>query len=180
MAIRILPEGDKYNAEVTPPDGQWRSPHPMSVEELAAALREIGCDHGAASDAFQKAILQTYRSLAEEFLPQVQGALKGERDVPRQDPSAEAWVAYALYEMNARITIQMLIEDVDSLNHAIPTPDEVSWALLQLRNRGWLLAEADTYALTVEGREAVEKIARGEDIWKRKMRLEDWMASHQV
>lgn len=56
IVIHKLDNG--YAADVTPPHGQgraWSSPHPMSRDELVAALRRIGCYQTDIGDAFFEA-----------------------------------------------------------------------------------------------------------------------------
>ena len=178
MAIRITPEGDKYIAEVTPPDGQWRTPYPMSVEELAVALKNIGCGRKASGDAFQEALLQSYRPMADEFSPQIRAALNRERDVPRQEPFSEAWLAYALYYYSRPLSLWEVLESADAINHLIPNPDEIAWAFLNLRKRGWLVVEGELYGLTPEGRRAIDAIVAQGHAPRPVLSLEEWITAH--
>lgn len=180
MAIRIMPVGDKYVAEVTPPDGQWRTPHPLHIEELAAALRNIGCDLSAARDAFDEAALQSYRIWADEMSPQLRAALDGKRDVPRQRPYSEAWLADALFYYDRMLTLWEVLESADAINHAIPTPDEIAWAFLRLKKREWLAIDGDLYGLTAEGRGAIEIIEARGNAPRRVRRLEEWMMANPL
>jgi hypothetical protein len=61
----------------------------------------------------------------------------------------------------------------DAIQHLIPNYDEISWAFLRLRRRGWLVIEGEMYGLTPEGRRAIKEIVdRGEPpLWVRKLQL---------
>jgi hypothetical protein len=58
VPIVIRRTGESYVAEVTPPHGEgkpWSSPHPMTRDDLVAALRQIGCHQTDIGDAFFEA-----------------------------------------------------------------------------------------------------------------------------
>jgi len=121
---------------------------------------------------------QSYRQWAEEITPQLHAALAGEREVPPQPPFIEAWLADALFYYDRPLSLEEVIESADAIDHAIPNPDEIAWAFLRLRKRGWLLVVGDLYGLTAEGRRAIEVIvAQGEAPW-RVGRLEEWISAH--
>jgi hypothetical protein len=90
--------------------------------------------------------------------PFLQAALAGEWEVPEQRPFIEGWLAYALYSYEGLCPLDEVLGWADAWNHEIPDPDEVSWAFLRLRKRGWLAIEGEMYGLTPEGRRAVKEI----------------------
>ena len=58
MPIKINRVGRLYEAEVSPPHGRgqpWRSPRPMEIDDLIAALLERGCHQTDIGDAFHEA-----------------------------------------------------------------------------------------------------------------------------
>lgn len=58
MPVAIRMKEGLYEAEVTPPHGKgvlWRTPIPMSRNELAVALLELGCHQTDIGDAFYEA-----------------------------------------------------------------------------------------------------------------------------
>lgn len=116
----------------------------------------------------------SYRQWANAIGPGLKAALAGERYVPRQPPFSEAWLGYALYYYSRLLTLEEIIESADAINHAIPNPDEVAWAFLQLRERGWLAAQGELYGLTEEGRLAIGMIVNEGDV----ERLEQWLSAN--
>ena len=180
VPVRIVKQDSLYSAEATLPDGKWQSHYPMPAGELWKALEAIGCRSPEIMVAFDKAGFHfpSYQEYGEEFRPQVQKALAGEREVPQQQPFAEAWLTFAIYEMDSELTIQMLIEDADSLNHAIPTADEISWAFLCLRKRRWLTERKDLYGLTSEGRRIIASVVGADYGLGGAERLEKWVLAH--
>ena len=166
MPIKVRPEGDLYVAEVTPPDGQWKSAHPMFMGDLEKALEDVGCDSEAVNHAIFLAFYDRYRPYAEEVLPQVRAALSGSMKVRQQSAWVEAWITYSLISSKEskerRLTIQDILCAADSLNKAMASPDEISWTFIQLKRRGWLVDEDGVYALTPEARLLVEQIVEEE------------------
>jgi hypothetical protein len=57
MAIEISMIEGKYHAQVTPPhcEVEWTSDEPMTVDELDARLRQLGCHPTDIGDAFYAA-----------------------------------------------------------------------------------------------------------------------------
>jgi hypothetical protein len=51
VAIFVNRRSDKFEVEVTPPDGDWRSTDPMSATDVLAQLSAMGCHSTAATDA---------------------------------------------------------------------------------------------------------------------------------
>jgi len=108
----------------------------------------------------------------------VKAVLAGEQEVPPQPPFTEAWLTYALYWGESPLSLENVIFHADSINHAVPNPEEIAWAFLSLRKRGWLSTQGTLYALTAEGRRAVESIAGKGDLWEQIDRLEEWTLAH--
>ena len=167
MPIKIVKQGDDlYTAEVTAPNGTWRSPRPMPNDELGRELLLMGYDPVEIRHALEDAGVVTashdYRETANRIRPLLQSALAGEREVPEQSPITEAWLALALSRHDGLRSLKEVIGSADAVN-AIPNPDEISWAFLRLRKRGWLAVDGDMYGLTPEGHRAVKEIVdRGE------------------
>jgi hypothetical protein len=183
MPIKIVKQGDDlYTAEVTPPQGSWKSPHPMPNDELGRKLLSMGCDPVEIRHALLEAGVHPFSSWYREptaiIRPLLQAALAGEREVPAQKPFTEAWLADALFYYDRMLSLMEVLESADAINHLIPNADMISWAFLRLRRRGWLAIEGDKYGLTPEGRRAVKEIVdRGENSWKVK-KLEKWMVDY--
>ena len=114
----------------------------------------------AETKAYVENANSTYRRVEKKYLPFIQAALAGEREVPEQKPFDEGWLAYALlaHPTKGLHPLWEVLGSADAENHAIPTYDEISWAFLRLRRRGWLAIEGDTYGLTPEGYRAVKEI----------------------
>lgn len=183
MPIKVVPQGNLYTAEVTPPHGggrPWRSPRPMKVMELVAALKAIGCDQKDISDAFEAAASRSYQLWAEESAPQVRAVLSGERQVPAQTPFTEAWLALALFLGRAPLSLPEIVDGADFIWHAVPGPDQVGWALLRLSRRGWLLVQGNSYGLTDGARRTIEGIVgdREGGVLKGVERLKAWFSTH--
>jgi hypothetical protein len=118
-------------------------------------------ENNAETRAYIEHAEATYQRVEKEYLPFIQAALAGEREVPAQTPFAVGWLAYSLLAHHTNEGLRPLWEvlfSADAENHAIPDYDEISWAFLWLRRRGWLAVEGDTFGLTPEGRRAVQEI----------------------
>jgi hypothetical protein len=168
MPLKIVKEGDDlYTAEVVTPHGTWRSPHPLPSVELDSKLFRLRHNILEIDRAFQEVGVVitpeiTYRYAAKITRPFLQAALAGEREVPEQEPIAEAWLVDALI-YDKTFSLERVIAMADAIEHAIPNYDEISWAFLRLRRRGWLAIEGDMYGLTLDGRLAIQDIMdRGE------------------
>ncbi|MDW5562965.1 MAG: hypothetical protein SA339_07035 [Methanomassiliicoccus sp.] len=166
MPVKIVKQGDDlYAAEVDAANGTWKSSKPLPSVELDTKLIRLGYNILEIDRAFQEVGVVitpdvTYRYAAKVTRPFLQAALAGEREVPEQKPSTEAWFVDALI-YDDKYSLERVIAMVDAINHDIPNYDEISWAFLRLRRRGWLEIEGDTYGLTLEGRLAIQ------DIWER-------------
>lgn len=166
-----------YTAEVTPPEGgghYWKTPHPMDMRELIPTLKALGCTGEDIRRAFEELGERQYRRMAELTEPVVRDALAGVREVPPQPPSTEAWLGYTVYYYERLLSLEEVIETADSVNHLIPTPDDVAWAFVRLRERGWLAVQGDLYGLTEEGRMAIGTIVN-EGVVER---LENWISAN--
>jgi hypothetical protein len=209
MPIKIVEQGDDlYTAEVITPQGTWRSPDPLPSVELDSELIRMGCNVLEIERAFQEVGVvhtpdSTYNYVARITRPFLQAALAGERKVPKQEPIAEAWLAIALFHHDRMLSLREVIGLAYAIQYLIPNYDEISWAFLCLRWRGWLAVEGDMYGLTPEGRIAVKEIVDrgGPPSWVRKFqlwfflktylsasskrtrpieKLEDWISKHPL
>ena len=180
LTIKIVGQGSIYQftAEVTAPQGSWSSPHPIPLLELRRKLFAMGLDKGEIENAEAIAYHEyfmtevnlkashehakiNYGEVEKKYLPFIQAALAGEREVPAQGPFAVGWLAYSLLAHHTNEELHPLWEvlfSADAENHAIPNYDEISWAFLWLRRRGWLAVEGDMFGLTPEGSRAVKEI----------------------
>jgi len=54
VTIQIFREDGRYTAVTSPPHGSrsWRTPEPLSAQELVIRLRELGCHTTDIGDAF--------------------------------------------------------------------------------------------------------------------------------
>jgi hypothetical protein len=120
----------------------------------------------------------SYRQWAEEILPGLRAALAGGRAVPPQTTFSEAWLTDALFYYERPLSLEEVIESADAINHGIPNPDEIAWAFLRLRKRGWFVIEGDQYGLTAEGRRAIEVIVTQDKLSWRVGRLQEWFSAH--
>lgn len=180
MGLKISKQGNMYSAEVTPPHERWASSRPMTRRELEAELKSIGFDQITISDAFIEIFSQHYRHWAERVTPLVCSALDGSRMITPQSPSVEAWLTYALFIRDTEVALEELIEAADFISHLIPNPDEISWTLLQLRKRGWLVEHEGTYGLTANGRGLIQEIVTSGELLEELDELEAWILMHPV
>lgn len=185
MSIKIVKQGDdQYSAEVTPPQGTWRSPHPMPNDELGRKLLLMGCDpveiRRALEDAGVVPFSSEAREAAKDIRPFLQAVLAGEQEVPAQGPYSEASLAYALFYSDRMLYLKEVLTSAENIDYTLSNRYKVSWVFLCLRRRGWLAIEGEMYGLTPEGRRAVQDIvSRGEDSWEVK-KLEDWFSDHPL
>lgn len=180
VPVKIVKDGDDmYTVEVTPPHGTWKSPHPLPSIELDSMLLGMGFNVLEINRAFQEVGVvhsseNTYRYAAKITLPFLLAALRGERAVPGQQPFAEAWLADALSSYDGLRPLDEVIFSADAANYAIPDFDEVSWAFLRLRRRGWLAIEGEMFGLTPEARCIINEIEAKDELpgldWSR----EEW------
>lgn len=184
MPISVVKEGNLYSAEVTQ-EGEglrWRTPHPMPSDELGRKLLSLGCDpvdiRRALLDAGVQPFTSEYHEHAERIRPELLAALMREREVPTQEPFSEAWLADALYYYTRPLPLWEVLESADAINHAIPNADQVAWAFLRLRERGWLAIEGDFFGLRPEGRRAIDAILAHGVSPRRVGRLKEWISTH--
>ncbi len=122
----------------------------------------------------------SYRQWAEAVMPRLRAALAGEYEVPPQPPLAEAWLGYALFCYERLLSLEETIESADAIEHGIPNSDEVAWAFLQLRKRGWLTEQGNLFGLTTRGRSAIADIVGKGGMWDQFDRLRKWTLSHPL
>ncbi len=181
MPVRIVEEAKLFSAEVTNNEGAllWRSPHPMRVTELVQALEDAQCPPLDISVALRDAGLpRSWGQYADELQPQVEAALDGRREVPPQDPFAEPWVAYAVLWKQTPSLLEDVVAAADAINHAIPTADELAWAFLRMKKRGWLSIKEGHYTLSGEARKTIQGVVAEGSLYEQLQRLESWTLAH--
>jgi hypothetical protein len=119
-----------------------------------------------------------YSDWAQEVAPQVRDALEGRRKVPPQTPFAEAWLAMSIFSVDSMVRLEDVVQTADGINHAFPSSDEIAWAFLRLRKRGWLVVQGDLYGLTSEGRRAIGIVVGEGSVLKRVERLKGWASTN--
>ncbi len=122
----------------------------------------------------EKLRFDSYRQWAEAITPGLRAALAGDREVPPHTPFSEAWLAYALFYYDRLLSLEEVIESADAINHGIPNPDEVAWAFLRLKKRGWLAVQGDLYGLAAQGRRSIDTIVSQGNV----ERLKEWISTH--
>jgi hypothetical protein len=192
MPIKLTPQSFTsrnrlWTAEVTPPEGggrPWRSPGPMKVGELMAALRTAGCSQADIDKALRDAAALYSQAFMdadanEKYEPAVRAALSGEHEPPPRRPFTEPLVAYVLFSGKKPASLAGLVDTADFIDHGPPSPDELAWALLRLKKRGWLVVNGDLYGLTADGKRIIAGII-GQDgpQFDQVKRLEGWTSSH--
>ncbi len=126
-------------------------------------------------------VFEHYHEFAEKIAPRLRAALAGEGEVPQQAAFSEAWLGYALFCDKTLVSLEEVIGLADAINHSVPNADEVGWAFLRLRKRGWLVVEGDLYGLTAEGRRSITTVvAQGNVVGlvSKVRRLRDWISAH--
>jgi len=189
MPIRLTPqsltvENKLWTAEVTPPEGgghPWWSPGPMTVGDLIAALRAAGCSQADIDKALREAnadYAQAFRDADAEkkYGPAVNAALSGDYEPPSGTPFTEPMVAYVLFFDKKPESLAELLDTFDYIERGLPRPDELAWALLRLKRRGWLVVQKKLYGLTDEGRETIQSVVGAGETWDQMGRLKEWMA----
>jgi hypothetical protein len=122
--------------------------------------------------------LTWYHAYATEYTPELRAFLEGERVLAEQRAFSEPWITYALFLTEHPLGIEALITNADVIEHNIPGPPEMAWALLRLRGRGWLIEQGNEFGLTSEGRKKVQKIIRRGGMRAQFSRLREWMAAN--
>jgi hypothetical protein len=120
----------------------------------------------------------SYTQIAREAAPRVQAALDGKVSLGPQPPLTEAWITYALLMDDEPEALEEVMFWADAIRHLLPEPDEIGWALVQLRSRGWLAMTDDSYSLTAEARSLVREIVHGAEVWEGVERLDRWVLAH--
>ena len=156
----------------------------MTIGEVIAGLRAVGCSQAD----IDKALRETYaryqqhftdETAEEEYGPKVRAALAEGQAVPPRQLSTEAWIAYALFVDGKPESIASVVDTVDALDRMVPTADEVAWAFMRLKQRGWLVVEGALYGLTAEGRAAIAGIiGRDGDRFDHVKMLRAWISAH--
>jgi len=179
MPVKLRQEGNLWTAKVTPPHGYWQSPKPMVVGDLIEALRSIGCPQNAIDSALREAASsRTTKYWEDEIGPTLHATLSGEYEVPPQQPYVEAWLALVLFLEPSPIPMKEVVDLADFVNKTVPTPDEIAWAFLRLRIRGWFVEKDGLYGLTSEGRSTIESIVGTSNGYGRVQVLEHWLKMH--
>ncbi|GEM_PF-4043768 len=119
-------------------------------------------------------VFEHYHEFAEKISPVVRAALSGELNLPEQRQFSEAWIGLALFGHKGIASLEEIVGSADAINHGIPTPEEVAWAFLRLRKRGWLEVKGGSYGLTLEGRQAIDVIVSQDHL----ERLNEWISSN--
>src|SRR5213594_3248180 len=120
----------------------------------------------------------SYRQWAEAIAPQLQMLLAAESMIPPQRPFTEAWITMALFWDDSPHSLEGIIATADAINHDIPYPEEIAWALVRLRKRGWLVEQGGSYQLSAEGRGYIEHITGEGGVLDKAERLEEWTLAH--
>jgi len=180
MPVRVIQQADLWMAEVTPPHGQWRSSRPMGMGYLIEELKSIGLQQGEIDLALREAVeIKSRAHHDDRILPTLNAALAGEYDVPPQLPICEAWLAYALFLGGERLLpLRDVVYIADFIVRGPPTPDEIAWAFLRLRTRGWLDQQDDLYGLTAEGRRAIGDFVGEGTVLGVLRRIEEWIRAN--
>ena len=185
LILKIVNQDVPYlwTAEVTPPQGNWRSPQPMPWRELDQILTSMGFDKDELMNARIKAYVEhaetTYRRVEKEYLPFLQATLAGEREVPPPQRSfIEAWMAYALYFREEILPLWDVLDTADAVYHSSPSCDELSWAFLRLQKRGWLIVDGERFGLTPKGRRVIQDILSRDDDQHWYVKLDDWISDN--
>lgn len=188
MAIKIVKQGDDlddlYTAEVTSPQGNWMSPHPMPNDELGRKLLPMGCDPVEIRHALQDAGVGQFsketREAAKTTRPLLQAALAGEREVPAQGPSTEALLAYALSGFDRMVSLIWVVHSAEWICDGVPNADQISWSFLRLRKWGWLILDGERFGLTPEGRRVLQYILGRDDNMHWNVKVEKWLSKHPL
>lgn len=183
MPVKVLKEGNLYSAVVTEAGGglRWQTPHPMPTNELWLALKAAACTPEEIVEAFRGVPRPSgYYHIADEMMPGIDAALAGRRAVPVQKAFVEAWIALALECEPSAAPLEDILEQADSINIAVPTTDEVAWAFLRLRERGWLTIEGGKFGLTAEARRKVGSVVGKMAGFHSAKHLEEWLSANPL
>lgn len=124
------------------------------------------------------AVVQSQQYWEGEIEPKLRAALDGRYKVPPQPPRTEALVAYVLFREASPIQLRDLVDTADFMYRLVPTADEIAWAFLLLKRRGWLAAEGNRYGLTAEARRTIESVVGESGTLDRVERLQQWTSAH--
>ena len=175
MPIKLLQEGDLWAAEVTPPQGKWKSSRSMPIGSLVEELRSIGCRREDIDLALRDTyLIKREQDWNDQVLPKLRQAIAGTYEVPPQEPSEEGIIAYVLFERESPLTLWEISDAYDYLNRVGMTADALAWAFVRMNARGWLAEHGTLFGLTVDGRRTVMEIAGAGSIRDKMNRLVEW------
>ena len=175
MPIKFSEEGNLWIAEVTLPEGQWKSSRPMPIGSLIKELGSIGCRQEDIDLALREThLIKREQDLNEQMLPKLRQALAGKYEIPQQEPNEEGIIAYVLFERESPLTIWEISNAYDYLNRVGMTPDVLAWAFVRMNARGWLAEHGTLFGLTADSRKIIAKIVGGGSISDKMNRLVEW------
>ena len=153
----------------------------MPIGSLVEELRSIGCPQDEIDSALREAAsIRATKYWEDEIGPALHAALADEYEVPPQRPFVEAWLAYVLFSADSPIPMKNVMDRADFVNKTVPTPDEIAWAFLRLRTRGWYIEANGLYGLTSEGRSIIESVLGHMCGFGAAKLLEDWLENHPL
>jgi DNA-binding PadR family transcriptional regulator len=167
--------------------GSWQSSEPVVIGRLLQRLKSEGFSDTAIDEGLREAYNELKKDELERLtaewnaavIPTLKAAMAGEYKVPPQEPFCEAWMAYALFLGKTHLSIREIADHADSINHAIPNPEEIIWAFVRMSDRGWLSEQGGLYGLTEEGRRTIEDIMDEGQMWGGLKRLESWLVENR-
>ena len=175
MPIRFSGEGNLWVAEVTPPEGQWKSSRPMPIGPLIKELRSIGCRQEDINLALREThLIKREQDCNEQMLPKLRQALAGTYEIPQQEPNEEGIIAYVLFERGCPLSIWEISDAYDYLNRVGMTPDVLAWAFVRMNARGWLAEHGTLFGLTADSRKIIAEIVGEGSISDKMSRLVEW------
>ena len=175
MPIRFHKEGDLWAAEVTPPQGQWKSSHSMLIGDLIEELKSIGCRREDIDEALrEKYLTKREQDWNDQVLPKLRQALAGTYEVPSQESNEEGIIAYVLFERESPATIREISDAYDYLNRVGMTTDVLAWAFVRMNARGWLAEDGTLFGLTADSRKIIAEIVGEGSINDKMNRLVEW------
>ena len=130
--------------------------------------------------------MSSHRRWLKATRARVAAALEGREEPPEQEPFAEAWIAYAFHlsmreDPEAPVPLEKIIEYADGINKAMPSQNELAWALVRIKRRGWLHAQGATFALTKEARTKIEDVTGAfGGVIDPCERLQEWLVAHPI
>ncbi len=170
----------------------WHFDYPLGIVRSLEAMTAIEIDHSKMPYSLtwrsewhpedieenRNRLLQSYRKVAAEYAPQLDAMLSGRRKVSEQRAFIEAWITECLNwrEAESLTSLDRIISCTDIVNALLPSPEEVGWAFLQLKRRGWLIKDGSSYGLNKEGCRRVKAVIRDTaEALEAIKPLEEWM-----